>query len=326
MTITLALTPGSLHGVGPELMLKAMTNHEFADCVRFVWCGGEQSLALASACSGIAVQIIDKNRAVIDNRLTLNFMDDAPLMLSQEIWSLNHAVRLGKTREIDAIVTGPVDKACLINVDGQSFRGQTEFFSHHLGGEKPAMMTFMGGPFIMSLLTTHLPLAEVARSITSHRLENHVRAVAFYAGRILNKDQRAVSIVVLGINPHAGEDGLLGHEEEAVVKPVIAALCADGFYVRGPVPADGFFAYFHEWSKDSIPDVVVAMYHDQGLIAYKLLAKGCGVNVTLGLSVPRLSPAHGTATELVGTGRACHKSSVRAIQVAKDLAMNACAL
>lgn len=320
MTISLAITPGSLQGVGPELMLKAIAENRTTDFLQYIWCGGEHSLTLASTRSCINMQVVDKNRALIDDRIIINFMDDAQASMSQELWCLKNAVSLALAHEVNAIVTAPMDKASLANVDGQSFCGQTEFFTHYLGDEKPAMMTFMGGPFIMSLVTTHLPLGEVAHAITPYHLENHVRHVAFYAGRMLNKDQRAVNMVVLGLNPHAGEHGLLGHEEEAVVKPVVAALCADGFSVRGPVPADGFFAYFHELRGDKIPDVVVAMYHDQGLIAYKLLTKGSAVNVTLGLSVPRTSPAHGTASELIGMGKACMKSSRQAILLAAQLA------
>ncbi len=129
-----------------------------------------------------------------------------------------------------------------------------------------------------------------------------------------------MSIAVLGLNPHAGEGGLIGHEEQEIITPAIAAAQAKGINVHGPIPADGFFGYYHLIKKSALPDVVVAMYHDQGLIPYKLLAAGNAVNVTLGLTIPRVSPAHGTADDLVGKNLACRASTLQAIKTAILLA------
>ena len=129
----------------------------------------------------------------------------------------------------------------------------------------------------------------------------------------------SIRIAVLGLNPHAGESGLLGFEEEEIIKPALEMARDRGLMVDGPLPADGFFGYLHQRSHEELPHAVVAMFHDQGLAPYKLLARGCAVNATLGLSVPRTSPAHGTAYDLIGTDRACHLSAKKAIEAAIDL-------
>jgi 4-hydroxythreonine-4-phosphate dehydrogenase len=192
--------------------------------------------------------------------------------------------------------------------------------ANHLNaqGQKP-FMAFLGGPFILTLLTTHQPLASVSRTLTSESIVEHLTAVARYGQKITKKPH--LKITVLGLNPHAGEGGILGSEEDQIILPAIQHANKLGLDVVGPVSADGFFAYFHKIPKERLPDVVVAMYHDQGLIPYKLLTKGVAVNVTFGLKVVRTSPAHGTATQLTEKNLACVKSTKMALKTAIKLAM-----
>jgi 4-hydroxy-L-threonine phosphate dehydrogenase PdxA len=316
---TIAITPGSEEGIGPELMLKALTTYNDSDSLGFIWCGDAASLKLAGARSRLIISFESKTTARLSSKLTIQYMGDY-LGTNRSAWFLKNAVSLASQKSVNAIVTGPIEKSALTNLDGESYAGQTEYFSRHLGLTQNTMMTFMGGPCIMSLYSTHLPLHKVADVVNEKSLTEHLLAVTYHAARILNKAPQNVAVTVLGLNPHAGENGLLGHEEQKIIKPVIAKLKEQDFKIAGPVAADGFFAYLYLMKPQDIPDVVVAMYHDQGLIPYKLLAKGAAVNVTLGLSVPRVSPAHGTGCDLVGLSMACSKSTDMAFKVAIRLA------
>ncbi|HHM05515.1 MAG TPA: 4-hydroxythreonine-4-phosphate dehydrogenase PdxA [Gammaproteobacteria bacterium] len=211
-----------------------------------------------------------------------------------------------------ALVTGPVHKG-VINAAGIPFSGHTEYLAGLCGASQVVMMLLTGG-LRVALATTHLPLREVPDAITPARL----RAVL----DVLHGDlQRrfglpAPRILVCGLNPHAGEDGHLGREDEDVVKPVLAALRAAGMDLVGPLPADTLFIPKYLDSADA----VLAMYHDQGLPVLKFKGFGRAVNVTLGLPVIRTSVDHGTALDLAGGGRA-EPGSLRA---ALELAISLC--
>jgi 4-hydroxythreonine-4-phosphate dehydrogenase len=316
--IRIALTPGAENGVGPELLVRAVSC--FDKGVDFFWCGDAASLRLACARASIGVKI-DRDKASLATGTALVLgpdlgEDDGHKRQAQ---FLDRCVRLAKGSSVDAIVTGPIEKAALAHVMAGPFPGQTEYFAAHLaiGGDRP-FMAFLGGPFMLSLLTTHLPVRKVADAITETMIIDHVQAVAKHGALLLRKPEREVNIAILGLNPHAGEGGLLGREELAIFMPAIKKAKSLGFMVQGPSPADGFFAYVRE--REKIPDVVVACYHDQGLSPYKLLSDKGAVNVTFGLSHVRVSPAHGTAVDLVGTGKADTSSTRNAIKIAIDLA------
>lgn len=213
--------------------------------------------------------------------------------------------------EFQALVTGPVHKG-IINEAGHPFTGHTEFLAALTGGT-PVMMLAAPG-LRVALVTTHLPLSEVSRSITPERLERITR--------ILEHDLRqrfGIShprILVCGLNPHAGEGGHLGQEELAVITPVLDRLRAEGMALQGPLPADTLFTpnYLEQ------ADAVLAMYHDQGLPVLKHLGFGRAVNITLGLPIIRTSVDHGTALELAGTGKANIGSLEAALETAIQMA------
>lgn len=210
-----------------------------------------------------------------------------------------------------AMVTAPVQKSVL-SAPGRPFAGHTEYLAERCGVDRVVMM-LVGGGMRVALVTTHLPLAEVPSAVTPVALETTVR--------ILQTDLRekfgirAPRILVAGLNPHAGEDGQLGREEIEVITPVLDALRAEGFRIRGPLPADTLFQsrYLDE------ADAVLAMYHDQGLAVLKYASFGEGVNVTLGLPILRTSVDHGTALDLAGTGRANAGSLRAALDLARNL-------
>lgn len=210
--------------------------------------------------------------------------------------------------EFDAVVTGPVQKS-VINDAGRPFTGHTEFFAERAGGVTPVMM-LVAGDLRVALVTTHLPLAEVPRAITTDAVRYVIETVA---GALQGWfGVRHPAIAVCGLNPHAGEGGHLGREDLDIIAPAMAAARCPGCDVRGPLPADTAFTP----AQRSRFDAFVSMYHDQGLPVLKALGFGHAVNVTLGLPFIRTSVDHGTALDLAGTSRADPGSLVAAIELA----------
>ncbi len=217
--------------------------------------------------------------------------------------------------EFAAMVTAPVQKS-VINQAGVPFSGHTEFFAELCGCEYPVML-LCTDELRVALVTTHLPLTAVPAQITRARVER--------IGTLLNAGLRDLfgiarpRIAVLGLNPHAGEDGELGHEDAAEIVPAVAALQAQGIAADGPLPADtAFTAHALEHF-----DAVLAMYHDQGLPVLKHAGFGRAVNVTLGLPIIRTSVDHGTALDLAGTGKADGGSLRMALRLASEFAERA---
>lgn len=219
----------------------------------------------------------------------------------------------GCTRgEFAAMVTAPVQKSTIMDA-GFAFTGHTEYLAERTGAALPVMM-LASGSLRVALVTTHLALKDVPRAITRERLLDTLRIVHGDLRRHFGFT--APRITVLGLNPHAGESGHLGREEIEVIEPVLLTLRAGGYDLRGPIPADTAFA--PQFLGDA--DVVVAMYHDQGLPVIKQVGFGNAVNVTLGLPILRTSVDHGTALSLARTGRADVGSLRAALTLAIELA------
>jgi len=210
-----------------------------------------------------------------------------------------------------ALVTAPVQKS-VITQSGVAFSGHTELLAELTGAPQPVML-LAGKQLRVALATTHLPLRAVAAALDRAKLENLIRIVHRDLQRRFRIERPRV--LVLGLNPHAGESGTIGTEEQTVIGPAVRALAADGLAVIGPVSADTAF------TPESLArcDVVVAMYHDQGLPVLKALSFGEIVNVTLGLPIVRTSVDHGTALALAGTGRARPDSLFAAVELALEL-------
>ncbi len=214
-----------------------------------------------------------------------------------------------------ALVTGPISKA-VINDAGIPFTGHTEYLAARCGGQHPVML-LTGGGLRVALATTHLPLHAVSEALDAVTLERVIRVLDGELARrfgILRP-----RILVLGLNPHAGEGGHLGDEEIRVITPVLERLRGEGLRLEGPVPAD---TAFNPTRLDAC-DAVLAMYHDQGLPVLKHASFGQAVNVTLGLPIIRTSVDHGTAFDLAGTGRADAGSLREALACAAQMAANA---
>lgn len=226
--------------------------------------------------------------------------------------TLRTAVELCVSRQVDAMVTGPVQKS-VINDAGIAFSGHTEFLAELTHAPQPVMMLETEG-LRVALVTTHLPVSQIAAAITSTRVETVVRVLHH---DLKTKYGIAVPrIVVCGLNPHAGEDGHLGREEIDIITPVLEKLRREGMQLVGPLPADTLFTPKNLQHTDA----VLAMYHDQGLPVLKYAGFGNAINVTLGLPIIRTSVDHGTALDLAGTGMADPSSLRLAITTAIAMA------
>jgi 4-hydroxythreonine-4-phosphate dehydrogenase len=218
--------------------------------------------------------------------------------------SLNEATKSLKRGEVDLLITAPINKET-IQSEEFNFSGHTEFLERNLEGE--SLMILMNDFLRIGLITGHIPISKIAESITPELIESKVK--------ILNKSLKQdfninkPKIAVLGLNPHSGDNGVIGQEENEMIKPTITSIHEKGIFVYGPYAADGFFG--SEAYKQF--DGVLAMYHDQGLAPFKALTFGNGVNFTAGLSHVRTSPDHGTAFDISGKGKANSDSFKEAI-------------
>ena len=282
----IAITVGDPAGIGPEIAAKAAADPRVTGVCTPVLFGPAGSPRFAPGRLSA-----EAGRAAYD--------------------AIVEAVAAVTAGEADALATAPISKEAFA-LAGLPWRGHTELLAHLTGAPSVAMM-FHADALRVVLATIHVPLAEVPRLLTQALLEQVIRLTARELPRFGFAEPR---LAVCGLNPHAGEGGVIGHEEQRVIGPAIAACRADGIAVSGPYAADTVFvrAARGEW------DAVIACYHDQGLIPVKLLAFGKAVNVTLGLPIIRTSVDHGTAFDIAGTGVADHGSLVEAIRLAAQLA------
>jgi len=221
------------------------------------------------------------------------------------------AVADAMSGEVDAVATAPINKQAFA-LAGLPWRGHTELLAHLTGAPSVAMM-FYADALRVVLATVHEPLAEVPRLITREAIEGVIRLAARELPRFGFSEPR---LGVCGLNPHAGEGGVLGGEEQRAIDPAVAACARDGIRVSGPHPADTLFVRASRGEFDA----VIACYHDQGLIPVKLLAFGRAVNVTLGLPIIRTSVDHGTAFDIAGRNAADPGSMIEAVRLAARLA------
>ena len=325
--IRIGITSGDTNGIGYEVILKTFVEPTiFELCTPIVY--GNPRIATYHR-KGLNLNtnfasIQDASEAQPD-RLNMVVVDDSEVKVElgtpsqeagqQALLSLDRALKDYRDGKLDVIVTAPINKNT-IQSDKFRFPGHTEYIQEKLGEGSEALMILMNESLRVALVTTHLPIAKVAAGIT----EDAVLAKLRILHRSLCRDfaLSAPRIAVLALNPHAGDNGLLGNEEKTIIQPAIEKAVAEGIPTFGPYAADGFFgsrAYDHF-------DAVLAMYHDQGLTAFKALAMDDGVNYTAGLPVVRTSPAHGTAYDIAGQGIADENSFRQALFVATDIWRN----
>jgi 4-hydroxythreonine-4-phosphate dehydrogenase len=327
-TPILAVTTGEPAGVGPDLCLQ-LAGRNFG--ARLVLLGDGALLAGRAARLGLDVRLVPFDRRSIPAPGTIEWLQvdlakpaEAgrldPANGRAVLAILDRALDGCVSGEFDAMVTAPVHKGVICDA-GVHFTGHTEYLAERTGTAKVVMMLVGGAPFCLrvALVTTHLPLREVADAITLREVETTLRIV--HADLQTKWGIAAPRILVAGLNPHAGEGGHLGFEEIEVIAPVIERLRGEGLDLVGPLPADTLFTSRALEGSDA----QVAMYHDQGLAVLKHASFGRGVNVTLGLPVIRTSVDHGTALDLAGTGRADPGSLFEAVALAVDMARRSAA-
>lgn len=342
MAVTLGLVAGCPAGVGPEVLVKALVAADLSDDVRCIFFGSPQLLMLGASIADIDATRMSSqgatyaNRVLLESRSGARFVEcedhadlrlkmatpgkpDASALAFQKN-ALLVAVQAAVEERVDALVTGPIRKKAIESVSGQSFAGQTELLHHFLrADDEGPLMCFAGGPFVLGLVTAHVPLKNVAEHITERRVVTCLSRLHDASRAVIGVERPQLAL--LGVNPHAGEGGLLGSEELDVLLPAIEYGRARGAKLTGPLPADGFFAQVARMELSNMPHGVLAMHHDQGLAPYKMLARGRGVNFTWGLTLPRTSPDHGTADDIAGTGDADESSTRAALELAYRLAV-----
>ena len=316
----LAVTLGEPAGIGPEIVAALAASEVSADLIAI---GDRNLLQRAAQSRGIALNIADDDGQWIAERKPGSLrcihlpistpavpgkldVRNAPYVVA----TLARAADGCLEGEFDAMVTAPVQKS-IINDAGLSFSGHTEFLADRAKC-RVAMMLVAPGLRVV-LATTHLPLSEVPKAITPEGLVQTLRIAYNDLRHRFGLD--SPRIAVLGLNPHAGENGYLGHEDVEIIAPTVVALRSEGLLIEGPLSADTAFVP----SKREQVDAYLAMYHDQGLPVLKALGFGDSVNVTLGLPFIRTSVDHGTALSIAGTGKAEAASMIAATEMAMEI-------
>lgn len=315
-----AITLGDPGGIGPEVALKAVTSKEVSDICTPVLIGDRTVIEeviskLLPSLSSLKKKSLLGDAEVVDIPAikSRNFVTNAPSSENGKacVSYIRKAVELATARKVNAIVTAPISKEAL-RLAGFQWPGHTEMLAEFTGTTEYAMM-LAGGPLKVILVTIHTALRNVPELVTRERVLKTIRLARNACNMLGIKDP---IIAVAGLNPHAGESGMLGNEEIREIEPAIIAAKKEGMNVRGPYPPD---VVFHKAYEGEV-DIVVCMYHDQGLIPLKMLAFDKGVNITVGLPIIRTSPDHGTAYDIAWKGLANPSSMIEAIKVAAKIA------
>ena len=321
----IGITIGDFNGIGPEIILKALSNSRINKiCTPIIYGSGKVLNRYRHQFDMKEWQFFMVNRAEQANPNNVNLINcmndqnlevvpgkDNPEAGKLAFESLKRAVQDLKSNKIDALVTAPINKH---NMQSEEFKfvGHTEFLAEAFE-TKDVLMFMVSERLKVGVVTAHVPLEKVKKSIHKDliikKLEQMVTSLKIDFG--IQKPR----IAVLGLNPHAGENGLLGNEENDHILPAITELKKKGNLVFGPFPADGFFGNAAYKNYDG----VLAMYHDQGLVPFKMLAFEEGVNFTAGLPIVRTSPDHGTAYDIAGKNIADENSMLHAIYNAVDI-------
>ncbi len=321
----IGISAGDINGIGLEVIIKTVANEKiFKYCTPVIYA---------------STKVVSYHKNIVDVEFPFQVIKDATRPSPDKVnivncWQDNVNITLGKASEeggrfayialekavldlkaglLDGLVTAPINKEAMKMADFP-YPGHTEYLAQQLGGHDLMLMVHEG--LRIGLVTNHIPISAVSAMLTKelveqklHTLENALR---------VDFGIEKPTIAVLGLNPHASDHGVIGDEEEKVVRPVIIEAKKKGMLVVGPFPADGFFGSGQYKKYDGI----LAMYHDQGLIPFKLLSFGNGVNFTAGLTAVRTSPDHGTAFDIAGNNQADPSSFRKALFVAIDITRN----
>jgi 4-hydroxythreonine-4-phosphate dehydrogenase len=320
--IIVGISIGDLNGIGSEVVLKTFEDSRMLEfCTPVIFANVKIISAIKKTFeSTAAIHGIDTLEQIVIGKinvfnvwrehLELNYGTNDDALGKYAIKSFVSATKALKEGKVDVLVTAPINK---YNIQSEDFKfpGHTDYLNQELTGD--ALMFMVQDNLRVGLLTDHIPVNEVASHLTEQLITQKIETInkSLIQDFSINKPK----IAVLGLNPHAGDGGVIGKEDDTLLKPVIKKLFEKGTLVFGPYPADGFFGN----SQYDKFDAVIAAYHDQGLIPFKTLSFGNGVNYTAGLDKIRTSPDHGTAFDIAGKGIANHNSFKEAVFLAIDI-------
>ena len=325
--ITIGISCGDINGIGLEVILKALAVRKVGKDFTIIIYGSTKVVAYHKNIitqENIQFYSISSPAEAQSDRINIincwpdnvNITLGKPTELSGKcaFMALERAVNDLKEGHIEALVTAPVNKKAMQMAEFP-FIGHTEYITSEFKA-KDSLMLMVSEALRVGVVTNHLPIKEVADAITKEKV---LRKILIMAETLrIDFDIQKPAIAVLGLNPHAGDEGAIGTEDDAIIRPAIEEAKAKGILAFGPFPADGFFGsgQFNKY------DGILAMYHDQGLVPFKVLSFGDGVNYTAGLASVRTSPDHGTAYDIAGNGEADEGSLIKAIYLAADIVRN----
>ena len=320
--IIVGISIGDLNGIGSEVILKTFEDTRMLElCTPVIFANVKIVSFLKKELKlDVAIHGIDKVEQLVVGKINvlnvwregvnLEFGKNDDVVGGYAIKSFVAATKALKEGLVDVLVTAPINK---YNIQSEEFKfpGHTDYLDKELEGD--ALMLMVHDDLRVGLLTDHVPVNEVAKHLNEKLISSKIKTII----QTLKQDFEIEKpkVAVLGLNPHSGDNGVIGQEEEKIIKPALKILFEAGSMVFGPFPADGFFgsAQYEKY------DAVIATYHDQGLIPFKTLSFGNGVNYTAGLNKVRTSPDHGTAYEIAGKGVANHESFKEAVYLAIDI-------
>jgi 4-hydroxythreonine-4-phosphate dehydrogenase len=312
-------------GIGPEIISKALASPAIRRLANFLIIGNEKFFRANYSNRNFLYTKIE-NASQIDFSRTGVLLLDFPLRRKfrfsqgeisgalgrESIYYIKEAVKLIKTGRADMLITAPINKHAA-ELSGFKYKAHTEFLAHLTGTKRYAMM-LVSGRLKVLLATTHVPVKDISKHLNRKGISDKLFIADLYLRRYFEiKNPR---IAVCGLNPHAGDNGLIGDEERKIISPAIKDAGGKGINARGPLAADGLF---FDLMQGGYYDAVLCMYHDQGLVALKMIGRNNSVNITLGLPFIRTSPGHGTALDIAGKGMANPDSMKQAIKTAVEI-------
>jgi 4-hydroxythreonine-4-phosphate dehydrogenase len=325
--IRVGITHGDINGIGYEVIIKSLADSRILEMCTPIVCGSPKVAAYHRKALDVELfsfnQISNAREAnskriniinCVDEEIRVELGKSTQIAGEAALTALESAVRDLKSGDIDVVVTAPINKD---NIQSEKFKfpGHTEFFAAEFG-VKNYLMLMISNTLRIGVVTGHIPVSQVPQVLTKEKILSNIRIL--HKTLLEDFSIRKPRIAVLGLNPHAGDHGVIGTEDDKIVFPAIKQASDEGIIALGPYPADGFFGS-GEYSKF---DAILAMYHDQGLIPFKVLAFESGVNFTAGLPIIRTSPGHGTAYDIAGTGVASEESFRNAMYLAIDVYTN----
>ena len=325
--LKIGITQGDINGVGYEVILKTFDNPAMLELCTPVIYGSPKVITYHRKALGLdtTFTIINSASEALHGRINVVSCNDDEVKVelgkaSREAGkaafdALEKAMMEYKEGLYDALVTAPIHKE-MIQSGSFAFPGHTEYLEQSVGDGDKALMILASEQLRVALVTTHIPVAKVASTLTPELIGEKIQL--FDASLKGDFGVNSPRIAVLALNPHAGDGGVIGNEEETVITPAVQAMREKGVLCYGPYSADGFFGN----GTFSRFDGVLAMYHDQGLIPFKTISMGEGVNFTAGLPLVRTSPDHGTAFDIAGKGEASENSFRQAVYMAIDIFRN----